>query len=414
MQPLRSGDEPSIESNIVVMGLTSMLANFGNALWFYFLPIYYFEVFGANPVQITIIFAVWSAIAALGSAPAGALADSIGRKNVIVMSSIISTFSILMFAFSTNFLISAIALPISGLGSSFFKVSNTLVAESVAVTKRGAAFGKYQALSGLAAAISPILGGVTITTAGYFPLFLIGATFTLFAAICRFFLLTETLTLDSSTKTHLGFSSIASFASKFKLVFSSRTFFGLVLIYSLYNLLVEQNSPITSLYARTVLGFDLTNLGVLFSAVLLVLAISRLWFGKMADKIGLRKTVIISWLGEISLVYIFVFSPKDMPMVAVLGMAVWMLFGVMDGPAINAWIAGLAENAKSRGFLMGVFYSTTIIPTVPALVLSGYLFTLAPQYPFYANTILGVIALVILFGIRKEEPKKKKVEDVKI
>lgn len=389
-----------------------MLANFGNALWFYFLPIYYFEVFGASPVQITIIFAIWSAIAALGSAPAGALADAIGRKNVIVASSVISTFSILIFAFSTNFLISAIALPISGLGSSFFKVSNTLVAESVAVSRRGTAFGKYQALSGLAAALSPILGGITITTAGYFPLFLIGATFTLFAAICRFFLLTETLALDSSPKTNFRFGSLSLFASKFKVVFSSRTFFGLVLIYSLYNLLVEQNSPITSLYARTVLGFDLTNLGVLFSAVLLVLAVSRFWFGKMADKIGLHKTVIISWVGEISLVYVFVFSPKDFPTVAILGMAVWMLFGVMDGPAINAWIAGLAESAKSRGFLMGVFYSTTIIPTVPALILSGYLFTLAPQYPFYANTILGVIALVILFGIRKDEPKK--VENVTI
>ncbi|MHB8566267.1 MAG: MFS transporter [Nitrososphaerales archaeon] len=406
----KSGNRRSVESNVIVMGLTSMLANFGNALWFYFLPIYYSEVFGATPVQITIIFAVWSAIAALGSAPAGALADSIGRKKVIVISSLISSFSILIFAFSHSFLISAVALPLSGLGSSFFRVSNTLVAESVEESRRASAFGTYQALGGIAAAISPIVGGVTITGSGYFPLFIIGAVFTLIAAFARLFLLKETLSEETRIKIRIRESTVSSFMRNFRRAFTNRTFFALVLIYSLYNLIVEQNSPITSLYARSVLGFDLTNLGILFSAILLILAVSRFGFGRLADRIGLKKTVIISWVGEITFVYAFVFAPRGMPTLAILGMTFWMLFGVMDGPAINAWISELAPSQKTRGFSMGVFYTTTIIPTVPALVLSGYLFSIQPQFPFYANTVLGAIALAILIGIPRRHKTLDKVQ----
>jgi|SRR5579875_272694 len=395
------------------MGLTSMIANFGNTLWFYFLPIYYFEVFDASPVEITIVFAVWYTIAALGSAPAGALADSIGRKKVVVISSLISSGSIFVFAFSNSFIISAIALPLSGLGSAFFRVSNTLVAESVEASKRGSAFGKYQALSGTAAAISPIIGGITISANGYFPLFIIGATFTLFAALARMALLTETLRVPMRAKISIGWRNITSFAGRFRFLFSNRTFFALVLIYSLYNMIVEQNSPITSLYARTVLGFDLTNLGVLFSGVLLIIAVSRFGFGKMADRIGLKKTVLISFVGEMTVVYVFVFAPKEEPIVAIIGMAFWMLFGVMDAPAIIAWIAELSPDDKTRGFSMGVFFSATSIPTVPALVLSGVLFSIQPQFPFYANTLLGIVALLLLLRVPRQRAQEKPAGSVK-
>lgn len=102
------------------MGLSSMVATFGNMLWFYFLPTYYSNEFSATPTEISLIYAVWLAVGALGSTPAGALADIFGRKNVIVLSSFVSSLSVFILALSHSFLVSAIALPISGLGSSFF------------------------------------------------------------------------------------------------------------------------------------------------------------------------------------------------------------------------------------------------------------------------------------------------------
>ena len=391
------------------MGLSSMVATFGNTLWFYFLPIYYTDIFGASPVLITIIYAIWSAIAALGSAPAGVLADRFGRKNVIVLSSAISAVSVFVFAFSSSFMLSALALALAGLGSSFFKVTNTLVAESTSFERRGTAFGTFQALQSVASAASPLIGGFTITSKGYFPLFITGALLTLFAAIARILLIRETLPPELRRYSgHKETQSLSShFFSELKGMMGQRTFLSLVLIYSLYNLLVDQNSPITQLYANDALDLNVASIGVLFSAILLILAASRFLFGKLADAVGRKRTVIVSWIGESTIVYVFVFAPHGQLGIALIGITVWMLFGVMDGPAINAWVAELFPGPENRGFYMGVFYSATVIPTVPALILSGYLFSIAPQLPFYANSILGVIALVLLLTIGLKEPTKE-------
>ncbi len=378
------------------MGLSSMVATFGNMLWFYFLPVYYTEAYHASPIEISGIYSVWLAIAALGSAPAGVLADAYGRKNIIILSSLISAAATYLFAFSNSFLLAAIALPIAGLGSSFFRVANTLVAESAETSRRGRAFGTYSMLSNIAAAFSPILGGLTISNHGYFVLFVVGGSLTLVAVVLRIVYLKETL--PGSARTSLSFGNMSSSFGGVRQMVHNRTLSALILVYSMYNILADQNSFITPLYARRVLDFDPVTLGLLFSVLLAVVAIFRLPFGRMSDKIGRRKTVLVSWLGEISVVYIFVFSPRSMPEVAIIGIAFWMLFGVMDGPAVNAWVAE-ASDQKSRGLSMGMFYSITLLPTIPALILSGLLFSLLPQLPFYANSAIGLVALIMLLAL---------------
>jgi MFS family permease len=393
---------PELARNIVVMGLSSMVATFGNTLWYYFLPIYYSKVFGATPLQISIIYAFWLAIGAFGSSPAGALADAYGRKPVIVFSSIVSAVAIFIFAFSKSLLISAIALPIVGLGSSFFMVSYTLVAESVQKKERGSAFGKFSMMTYIAAAFSPLVGGLTISASGYFPLFLFGGILTIIAAVIRILFVRETLPESERTKlSSLG--GLSGYFRSAKGILKNRLLLTLLFAYSIYNLFASQTSFITPLYASEALGYGAITTGALFSALLAIVAISRLPFGKLSDKIGREKTIMISWIGEISLVYVFVFA-TSFP-IAIAGIGLWMLFGVMDSPAINAWVAE-ASDPKTRGLSMGVFYTVTFIPSIPALVASGYLFSIKPQLPFYANTAVSLIALLILLVFsRSSKPK---------
>jgi MFS family permease len=177
----------------------------------------------------------------------------------------------------------------------------------------------------------------------------------------------------------------------------------------MYNLMVDQNSPITPLYARVALSINNFGIGILFSAVLCVVATSKYAFGQMTDKIGRKRSIQISWLGESVAVYLFVFAPRGDITVALTGITLWMLFGVMDGPAINSWVSELAPNSQTRGYTMGVFYTATIIPTVPSLVISGYLFTLQPQLPFYVNSLIGILCLALMIGVK--EPIPSSTED---
>jgi MFS transporter, DHA1 family, multidrug resistance protein len=381
------------------MGVSSMIATFGNMLWFYFLPTYYSTRFSATPTEISFIYAAWVALGALGSAPAGALADIFGRKKIIVISSFISTISIFVLAFSQNFSLSAIALPISGVGSSFFLVSNTLVAESVASEKRGSAFGYFSSMSGLAAAFSPLIGGLTISARGYFPLFITGGVLTLIAVLIRTAYLKETLPYAPPRTRSVKFRDYTNAARG---IIQNKYLIVLVVANSVYNLFVQQSSFITPLYASKVLGYDTITSGILFSALLAAVALSKIIFGKMSDRIGRKRVVALSWIAEITVVYVFVFA-NSLP-IAVIGIGLWMLFGAMDVPAINAWVAE-STDANTRGLSMGVFYAITFLPSVPALVISGYLFSIGPRLPFYANSIVSTAALVLL-AVFSRTPKQ--------
>ena len=373
------------------MGTSSMIATFGNMLWFYFLPIFYSDKFRATAAQIGLVYAAWLAIGALGSAPAGALADAFGRKPIIILSSAISAVSIFIFAFSGEFWLSAFALPVSGLGSAFFMVSNTLVAESVQKNKRGTAFGTFSSLSAIAGAFSPLLGGITITDNGFFRLFAIGGILTLVALAVRVLFVKETL--PKNARSSFEMADTGRYISAAKSIFQGKVLLILLIAYSLYNLFADQNSFITPLYATQYLGYGMITTGILFSALLAIVAVSRFFFGKLSDAIGRRKTIILSWIGESAFVYVFVFAIS--PAMAILGISLWMLFGVMDSPAINAWVAEISD-PSSRGLTMGVFYTITFLPTVPALVAAGYLFQVSPRLPFYLNSAVSVVALLLL------------------
>jgi MFS family permease len=384
------------------MGLTGMVATFGNVLWFYFLPIYYENVFHLNPVDIGLVYALWLALTALGVAPAGALADTFGRKNIIVVSSFVSAISAFMFAFAKEFWVSALAFALQGLGQALFQVSNTLVAESIEKERRGTAFGSFMMLSQILAAFSPAIGGFILlsSNSNYFPLFFIGGALCLVAAVARFLLVKETLPKEQ--RQSFEGRKVSGYFSRFKLIANNRFLVTLVLIYSMYNLIADQNSYITPLYAHTSLGLDQLGTGILFSALLGAVVFSRLPFGKLSDKIGRRKTVIVSWAGEITTVFVFVLAPKGDLGIAIVGIVLWQFFGVMDGPAINAWVAE-ASDPRNRGFSMGMFYSTAFLATVPALVLAGYLFTISSRLPFYLNSFLGVIALLLLIFVTRTD-----------
>ena len=388
----------ALERNIVVLGTTTMIATFGNYLWFFFLPNYYHTDFGASFSEIGVIYGAWFLALGLGTAPAGALADIFGRKKIIVISGLISSASIFMLAFSNNLLLSAIAFPLSGLGTSFLQVSYVLVAETVEKERRGVAFGTFQTFTYVMSSFSPVIGGLAIIrTSSLFPLFIVGGSLTLLATILRAILLRETLLPGkSSNASRKSFS----FLDSFKMILHSRILLTLLIVYSMYDLFVDQNSFVLPLYTKQTLGLDFFQQGIFFSVLVAVIAASRLPFGKMSDKIGRRKTIIISWIGESVFVYLIVFAPKGDLSIALVGVAIWMLFGVMDSPASNAWLADATEG-KPRGLLMGTFYSATALIALPGAIISGILFSIEPQFPFYANSILGIVALVLLVTLTK-------------
>ena len=391
-----------LERNVLVLGLSSMVATFGAYTWTYFLPLYFSHDFGSPAAVIGLVYTAWLLMIGVGAAPAGALADKYGRKIIVVLAGIISSLGVFLLAFSHSFVLSAIAFPLTGLGTSFLSVQNVMVAESVDAKKRGSAFGNFLTLTYVLRSISPLIGGVLLTNnqTYFFPLFLFGGAMALLATTVRAVFAHETLPTSEREIAPKTGDKRTSYLHNLSQVFNNRILLTLMLVYSLYNLFIDQGSYILPLYGQYQLSLNPETLGILFAVITAVSGFAPLYFGRMADRIGRRRTVIISWIGESLAIFIFVFAPLGDLSIAILGVAVWSMFGVMDGPAVNAWLAD-ATDAKGRGLSMGSFYSAALLVAVPFFSVAGFLYEIDPKYPFYANSILGICALIALISLTR-------------
>lgn len=386
---------------MLVLGSASLVASFGNYIWLFFLPTYYSTVFGASPFGISIVYTGWFAAAAIGTTPAGALADRYGRKPVVLTGSLISAFGTLLLAFSHTFVLAAVAFVFVGLGSGFIQIQHVIITESVESERRGTAMGVFQTFTFLTTSLSPIIGGVTLyNTNDYFILFIFGAALSLVATLARALFVRETL--DPANLRKESGEKSQSFLHNLNTIFSDRVLVMIIVAYALYNLFIDQQSFVIPLYTNNVLGLNYESMGGLFAILILVSALSRLPFGKLSDKIGRLQTIAISWIGESTFVFVFVFAPRGDLAVAMFGIALWTLFGVMDGPAVNAWVADRA-NPKARGISMGIFFTGSAILALPGILVAGVLFSIQPRLPFYANSVLGFACLIMLLLLNRSK-----------
>ncbi len=396
-----------LERNVLVLGISSMVATFGSYTWTYFLPLYFSKDFNASAPVIGLVYTAWLIMTGLGAAPAGALADKYGRKMIIVLAGLISSLGVFLLAFSHSFILDAIAFPLTGLGTSFLSVQNVMIAESVEAKKRGSAFGKFLTLSYALRSFSPFIGGVLLSRSEsyFFPLlFLFGGALAGISTIVRLFFARETLPKlrDETSLLLTDQKKSSSYFQSISKIFTNRILLTLILVYSLYNLLVDQGSYILPLYGQYQLNLNPETLGILFGVITAISGFAPLYFGRLSDQIGRLKTIALSWIGESSTIFIFVFAPRGDLIVALIGIAIWSTFGVMDAPAVNAWLAD-ATDAKGRGLSMGSFYSASFLVAVPFFSVAGFLYAIDPKFPFYANSIIGVFALVLLIGLTRSK-----------
>src|SRR5208337_119878 len=113
---------------------------------------------------------------------------------------------------------------------------------------------------------------------------------------------------------------------------SNRTLVLLTATYAIYNLFLDQISFVVPLYSTEVLKLSAVQVGLLFSTFLLIDSQSQILFGKIADRFGYTRIIIVSWLGEMTFMLAFAYSAGPLPSFVLFSL--WVAFGAMDGPAI--------------------------------------------------------------------------------
>jgi len=161
----------------------------------------------------------------------------------------------------------------------------------------------------------------------------------------------------------------------------------------------------TSLYVFDVIMISKMEWGLVNTASVATTLVLGFPLGKVVDKIGRRRAILLAYLLFIPSSLLFVFSGSSTEL-----LVIYMMFaigGCLIMPAYNALLADMIPREK-RGRILGTIVTLNILATVPASALGGFLYDVDPAYPFFFAIVLGTtVSLIILLTVR--EPKTREI-----
>lgn len=369
----------------------------------------FFTKLGAPPVVIGLMGSAGALVLGLVRIPGAVIADRYGRRQIIVMMTFSIAFSFLFYIFAPDWRFVLIGMIISNLSLIYQPALDAILADSVPSEKRGMGFAAVNVIPNIPTIVAPAVAGYLVATHGLVPGMRLVYTVVFFcmmiASFIRLFFLRETL--DNPQPIKLDAMKVA-FKDSFSAIREAWRDMPRTLRFVTVAFLVSAfEEPMfrmfTSLYVLYVVGVGPIEWGLVNTAWIATTIIFGFPFGKVVDKIGRRKSILVAYSIFIPATILFVLARSFSHL-----LVVYFFFGVggcLIMPAYNALLADLIPKEK-RGRIMGTIVTLNILATVPSSALAGFLYWVSPVYPFILSIILGAtVSMIILFAVK--EPKTK-------
>ena len=379
----------ALEGNIRVLAVQTFLSQIGLGMFFVIWQPYILST-GASLSQLGLIQTVINITTGLGLFFWGYVSDRYGRKPVIIATIVCRIIAIGFLIVSESFWALIGFAAFMGLTAMFYignPARNALITESVDSTQRGTALSTLITISQGMSTIVATLGGYIALRMGYAPIFyLLVIGDTLGTLICYRYL-TETL----QKKNHQKKSSIIerlrhSFAPEPHLL---RLYIALLMMgfsYAVaYSLLF---GALTETF-----GFTTVQLGILSTSFNLLWAVDSIPLGKLVDRIGRKKGLLMSLIMAMVTPIGYIFSNRFewfvfFYAISALDIGFWM-------PSYASYITETVEQEK-RSTVFGKLDAYSKISGIPAAWIAGIIYE---NYGFYAPMYIQIGMLVIVFFI---------------
>ena len=267
------------------------------------LPLYFHDL----GVQTPEAMSLWSGLATGATylivclvAPFwGRIADKKGRKITLIRSSFGMALCNLLLAFQTTPEGVVIIRLIQGLVSGFYSATITLIASESPIERTGWALGLLASANLAGSLIGPLLGGYIADTIGIRNDFiLVGILMGLAGLLATIFIHENYVPKTNVEK--LSFSKLKKQIPEFNSIVA------LCIASFIYAICIMSLQPVISVYIKGIVPSNTENLafisGAVFSAMGIAQLISSSPLGKLVDKIGPRKVLVVS------LIYVGLFN----------------------------------------------------------------------------------------------------------
>ena len=259
------------------------------------LPLYFHDL----GVQTPEAMSLWSGLATgatyiivcLAAPFWGRVADKKGRKITLIRSSFGMALCNILIAFQTTPEGVVIIRLVQGLVSGFYSASITLIASESPIERTGWALGLLASANLAGSLIGPLLGGYIADTVGIRNDFIIvGALMGLAGVLATIFIHENYVPQPNPEK--LSIRKLKEQIPEFNSIVA------LCVASFIYAICIMSLQPVISVYIKGIVPSDTENLAFIAGAVFSAMGIAQLMssspLGKLVDKIGPRKVLVVS------------------------------------------------------------------------------------------------------------------------
>lgn len=397
--------------NIVVLTATQTIFMFTAFLFWPYRSLYILEL-GATKEMLGMLLMLETVSQLAFQLPGGILADWLGRRKVLIMSTLFRLGSPIVFLFSSNWLHTAPALILSSAGMMGMPALSALIAESIPPDRRSSGFSAYRMVTSMPVIITSLLGGYMIDLYGTIPgvrLILVSMiVVSVLSLILRWRYLTETLNVDDPTPDMKRPGVLDMFKD---LSVIPRQIWVMTAVAAVSTFALKLIMSFYVVYAIEVVGVTATQWGLIGTVVSLVTTLITMPGGYLADRIGKKQAIITSrvLMSFSTLGFTISRSFNVLGATRMLGGIANGLGGAMFGPAGgHMWQALVSDitPARERARIIGLMGTIQGIVSTPASWIGGYVYdNISPDLNFRLSFVLDMVATLIFVAMFRE-PKK--------
>ncbi len=363
----------------------------------------YFSALGAQPFVVGLLIAYGTGITILSLLVGGYVADTWGRRRVIVVFSWVSVASALLFALVNSTYLLLVPLTLASAANMYGPAFNSLMMDEIEPSERIRGFSVFNAVNTAPSIFAPTVGGLLMSQMGVLDglkiAFLASALFGVVGVSLRMKWLEETYVVAPAEKHSLLAHSRESLTSGIRAARRSNAMVKKLLLYvTLAGIGTGLTSPFFSIYAVNYLRVSPVDYSIVVDLTGLATVALMLAVVFLIQRLGARRSVLVaSAAAPVSNV---IFSQAK----STGGLMEWGVTGsiatALQTPSLASMQAETIPPAD-RGRILSMFSLLPALVSLPSQVAAGYLYSgLSPVAPFLVSVVPFVVAAMILSSAR--------------
>lgn len=344
----------------------------------------------------------------------GWLADRLGRRPVMILGSLFTALAMFFYTLAAVLHLWPLLVPgiiLAGMGLMSRPANSSVTAESVSVERRGVAFSLTMFAFITPGVVSSVIGGQVSERWGYLPV--MAACFLLEAVILLLLIrfLRETRSSERTANLpprakgpRIGLAQLLR-ARWRQLIAALRRLWRFILPLGVDSFCWGLSLSLLFGFLNKSYGFTKDQLGWVNASFSLVWAVSQLPVGRLVDRHGCKRFMVLSEILSIVCLVMFLLWPTFLGMMISYGLlgftaALWV-------PALYKWLAGsMAE--EERGRALGAVFTVQALARFPAPLLAAWLYEWKGfTAPLWVGLVLAGIVTSLIAWLVRDPPREE-------